>query len=149
MPKKTQHVLMLGAGILILVLGFMLVFRTVGTSNDPSKETSARIAQELSGNGISVERIEESGGAFSSQKSATFSLNGERVTVFFYGSHEEALAIAQQFSSDASTLAGTPMEWVAPPHFYLRNNALVLYIGSSSQISATLTQVFGDQIAGQ
>lgn len=148
MPKKTRTLLVLGALALLITFGALAFLRAENLANDPTRETTAKIAQALEAGGVAVDRIEESGGAFSAQKSATFFTRGELITAFLYDSPEEALTIARQFSGDAQTLAGTPIEWVAPPHLYLRHNAMILYIGSSPPLINVLNQTFGNQFAG-
>lgn len=149
MPKKTRTLIVVGAIVLLGSLGALGAMRSVSTSSDPDRHTPRGIAQNLESQGLSIDHIQESGGAFSAQKSATFSIGGELITAFFYKTPAEATALAQQFSPDAQTLGGTPVEWVAPPHLYASKNAMILYIGTSPPIIESLTHLFGNQFAGR
>jgi hypothetical protein len=41
------------------------------------------------------------------------------------------------------------VDWVAPPHFFLKGRVLVLYVGSDPAVLAALRAVLGAQVAGR
>ena len=40
------------------------------------------------------------------------------------------------------------VDWVAPPHFFLKGRVVVIYVGSDTGIVSLLTNVLGSQFAG-
>lgn len=147
MPKNTKTLLAMGA-ILLGSFGMLALMRTTEDPSGKTQHTAQSITQDLETHGLSVDQVVESGGAFSAQKGATFHIGSELVTAFLYRTPAEAGTLARQFSPDAQTLGGTPMQWVAPPHLYYAGNAIVLYLGSSPPILEALKQIFGTQFAG-
>ena len=41
------------------------------------------------------------------------------------------------------------VSWISNPHFYKRGNIIVQYVGESKTILSELTEIFGEQFAGQ
>ena len=68
--------------------------------------------------------------------------------LFEYGSASVASAEAKQIRSDGSGNATTVVDWVAPPHFFLKGRVLVIYLGSDATIVSLLSGVLGSQFAG-
>ena len=70
------------------------------------------------------------------------------VQLFEYGSAPAASADAKQIRPDGSGNATTMVDWVAPPHFFLKGRVVVIYVGSDTGIVSLLTNVLGSQFAG-
>jgi hypothetical protein len=51
--------------------------------------------------------------------------------------------------SDGGGTATTIVDWVAPPHFFLKGRVLVLYVGSDPAVQKLLAGVLGPQFAGR
>jgi hypothetical protein len=68
--------------------------------------------------------------------------------LFEYGTAAAAAADANQIRADGSGTATTIVDWVAPPHFFLRGRVLVIYIGKDPTVVNLLTSVLGSQFAG-
>ena len=75
-------------------------------------------------------------------------VDGETIQVFTYASSEDAQADAELVSGTGSPIGTTMVSWVEPPHFYLRDNLLVLYVGSNGAVVDRLQAVMGSQFAG-
>ncbi len=59
-----------------------------------------------------------------------------------------AQADAAQIQPDGQPKTG-PVVWPAPPHFFLSERVLVIYVGSDPTVLARLTDLLGPQFAGQ
>lgn len=68
--------------------------------------------------------------------------------LFEYASASAASADAKQIRPDGSGNATTMVDWVAPPHFFLRGRVTVLYIGSDPAVLSLLQSLLGPQFAG-
>jgi hypothetical protein len=69
--------------------------------------------------------------------------------LFEYASASAASADARQISPDGSGTATTRINWLAPPHFFLKGRILVLYVGSDPAVLKVLKSVVGPQVAGR
>ena len=82
-----------------------------------------------------------------------FEVNGERVQVMDYGDanalNVEAAGISPDGSSVATHGQASMVLWVAPPHFFRTDTAIVLYVGDNSEVIEALTSVMGPQFAGR
>lgn len=71
------------------------------------------------------------------------------VQLYEYGSAAAAAADAHQIRPDGSGTATTIVDWVAPPHFFLKGRVLVIYVGSDAAVVSLLTSILGSQFAGR
>jgi len=91
----------------------------------------------------------------SPQSGTTVRLSGGPLTtvadlqIFEYGSASAASADAHQIRADGSGNATTIVDWVAPPHFYLKGRVLVIYVGSDPAVLFLLQSLMGAQFAGR
>jgi hypothetical protein len=70
------------------------------------------------------------------------------VQLFEYASAADAEADAHQIRADGSGTANAIVDWVAPPHFFLKGRVLVIYVGNDSTVIGLLRSVLGPQFAG-
>lgn len=85
---------------------------------------------------------------FFSVEGIVLTINGEDLQVFEYPDANLLQQDADMISSDANTINGESMAWIAPPHFYQRDNLMVLYIGDNQETIDLAIQVIGEQFAG-
>ena len=76
-------------------------------------------------------------------------VDGERVQVLEYSDADALDVEAAQISRDGSTIGTTMVSWVAPPHFFRNETAIVLYVGENPKVIEALTSVLGPQFAGR
>ncbi len=80
-------------------------------------------------------------------------VNGEQVQVMEYRDaaalEAEAAGISPSGSSVATPGHASMVTWVAPPHFFRTDTAIVLYMGDNSKVIEALTSVLGPQFAGR
>ena len=74
---------------------------------------------------------------------------GETVQVYAYASKDDAQKDAQKISADGSAIGESQVSWVGSPHFFTKENLIVLYIGDNTTAIAALQQTLGPQIAGK
>ena len=66
-----------------------------------------------------------------------------------YGSASAASADAKRISPDGFGVGATHVDWVAPPHFFLKGRVMVLYVGSDPAVLSLLQSLLGLQFAGR
>jgi len=83
--------------------------------------------------------------------------NGAQVAAYEYGTTFAASMDAARISSDGSTARGglgpfgggaVTVDWIAPPHHYLKGRIIVTYVGADAGTLALLTATLGPQFAG-
>lgn len=67
---------------------------------------------------------------------------------FQYESAQAAAADAATFGPDGNP-RGAVVGWVAPPHLYLKERVLVIYVGADQAVTGLLTQLLGPQFSGR
>jgi hypothetical protein len=70
------------------------------------------------------------------------------VQVYEYGSAAAAGADAHQIRGDGSGTATTIIDWIAPPHSFLKGRVVVIYVGSDRAVVRLLSSLLGPQVAG-
>jgi hypothetical protein len=68
--------------------------------------------------------------------------------LFEYGSASAASADARQIRPDGSGTATAIVDWIAPPHFFLKGRLMVIYVGSDTPVLSLLQGLLGPQFAG-
>jgi hypothetical protein len=88
------------------------------------------------------------------QSGTTVRLNGTAlaapadVQLFEYGSAAAASADAGQIRPDGSGTGTTMVDWIAPPHLFLKGRVLVIYVGNDPAVISLLGSLLGPQFAG-
>ena len=70
------------------------------------------------------------------------------IQAYEYGSAESAEAKGRQIRPDGSGTATTVVDWISPPHFFLKGRILVLCVGNDAPVLSLLRSVLGPQFAG-
>lgn len=71
-----------------------------------------------------------------------------RLQSFQYESTQAAAADAATFGPDGSP-RGVHIDWLAPPHLYLKGSVLVIYVGADHAVTSLLTELLGPQFSGR
>ena len=85
---------------------------------------------------------------FFSVTGQTILVKQESVQVFTHDSPAAARAEADLVDPTGFTIGTTSISWIAPPHFYLRESLLVLYVGGNGPVIDLLEETMGPQFAG-
>lgn len=75
-------------------------------------------------------------------------VDGEGVQVYAFGDAGAARQAAARVSSDGRRIGTSSPFWIGPPHFFLRSNLLVLYLGDDGRLLQRLQDALGPQFAG-
>jgi hypothetical protein len=65
-----------------------------------------------------------------------------------YGSASSASADAKRVSPDGHGVGTTHVDWVAPPHFFLKGRVMAIYVGTDPAVVSLLQSLLGPQFAG-
>jgi hypothetical protein len=116
-------------------------------TQDPGKTVFDLIAA-FEASGASVEPAGDISQPFFSVTGKILSLNGTEIQFFEYADAESAMEESKLIASDGGSVGTTMMTWIDVPHFYLKEQAIVLYVGSDENTTGLLADVLGPQIAG-
>lgn len=88
------------------------------------------------------------------ESGTTVRLSGESlagpadIQLFEYRSAAAASAEAKGIRRDGSGTANASVDWVAPPHFFLKGRVLAIYVGKDRAVMTLLARAMGPQFAG-
>ena len=117
-------------------------------------KTNSRDAQLLSlitqlrAQGVTAKRGRAVSQPFFSVKGQAILINGESVQIFVYPSTQVAESDASRVSPSGTSVGTSMVSWVAPPHFYRKDNLIGLYVGKTAMITQALEGALGPQFAG-
>lgn len=137
------------AAILALAL-----LRSCAAGERPSEPSAsemnlAAFVEGLRGQGASASLGESVSQPFFAVAGRTVTVNGEAVQAFEYPTEAAAQSDAAKVSTDGSSIGGTSVLWVAPPHFFRKGRVIALYLGDSATVLRALNAVLGPQFAGR
>ncbi|HEX8116896.1 MAG TPA: hypothetical protein VF521_06465 [Pyrinomonadaceae bacterium] len=112
-----------------------------------SKDLDALI-KRLRAEGVRVERGGKVSQPFFSAGGQVLSVEGEDVQVFRYATAAAAEREAGLVSPDGSSVGTNMMSWMSTPHFFRKDNLIVLYVGDNPAVLRALGAVLGTQFAG-
>lgn len=101
----------------------------------------------LSAAGATVERGDTVSQPFFEPTGQIVKVNGADVQVFEYPDAASAESAASTISADGSSIGTTIVTWVDTPHFYRKDNLIVLYVGRDVGVIDLLTGALGSPIA--
>jgi hypothetical protein len=80
-------------------------------------------------------------------------VNSGSANVFEYASAAAADRDAAKISADGSSVSGdgcaAQVSWNGPPHFYKRDQLMVVYAGTATEVLGPLEMVLGKPFAGR
>jgi hypothetical protein len=72
----------------------------------------------------------------------------ETVTVYEFADVDAAIDAANSIDRDDPSMIGNGIvEWIGPPRFWLRDRALILYLGGRQDVDAALRAILGQPFA--
>ena len=98
--------------------------------------------------GAKVERRGSVSQPFFSPRGQILAVNGEDVQIFLYPTAAAAGREASRVSPDGSGVGTSMVSWIGTPHFFRKNNLIVLYVGDDAGVLRALGAVLGAQFAG-
>lgn len=108
----------------------------------------------------SPDRTPGNGSAASSRVSSTapdnfttepkeVTVEGETVLQFTYPTTREARLDAAKIADDGSRVGARTLPWNGTPHFFRKENVMMLYVGSNQKVIDALKAEYGEQFAGK
>lgn len=113
------------------------------------------LVDNLRAKGMTVMPVQSVKQPFLSVEGTTLSLSGQGITgtasvqSYDYPNARAAQADASAVGPDGSTMRTMVVDWAGPPHFFLKERVLVLYVGSDPTVIRVLTELLGPQFAGR
>ena len=143
----------------ICIMLFLIVGCTTSQSNNcrvsgkGDGSSTQELVSQLRNLGIDVEF---DGQAYQSEifgiDAQILAIDGKTIQVFEYATIKDKQRIRAQISPDGYEISGCShshiVDWLDKPHFYEKDNLLILYVGSDPLILETLQNVIGPQFAG-
>lgn len=118
-----------------------------------TEDPIAALIEDLRSSGADVARSGTVFQPFFSAQGRVLNVNGESVQVFAYATAEEATAEEAYIDPDGDSFKTDEMAgiitWVAAPHFFRKDQLLILYVGDSEAILEALKRLLGSQFAGK
>ncbi len=106
------------------------------------------LVDNLRASGLEVKTVDEIKHEFFSVKGDVISVNGQDVQVFEYKNQKEAEQDAKKISPDGTTIGTSIITWIDNPHFYRKENLIIISLGNNAKVNAALENIFGKQFAG-
>ena len=140
--KKSGTVLLLLITVLLLL----------GCSKEFSEATYNRLLTELREMGYDVDAKSVQVDILQGQRRWLTIDETENISVYLYESpgkmEKDASYIDEGGSSYRNGESSVEISWVSLPHFYRKDNIIVLYVGEDAHIISALEEIMGDQFAG-
>lgn len=121
----------------------------IGIRTPGEGQGMALLVAELVDLGAVIAEAEPVSQPFFSVQGQQLIVDGETVQVFTYPSAEAARTEADLVSETGSSVGTTMVTWIGPPHFYLDESMLVIYVGENERVLDLLNQALSLQFAGQ
>jgi hypothetical protein len=117
----------------------------------PTNLTSAQtLVQGLQQQGVTVARrgsMPRSAFPFFSVESELLRVQGDDVHVFEYRSAADAERDSGAVSPTGTPIRQSQISWMDTPHFYRRDRLIVLYVGHTAEVLASLRAIMGPPFA--
>jgi hypothetical protein len=120
-----------------------------GDSAAASKQTTtASVVDQLKASGLRVESRGSIEQSFFSVPATVYAVDGDDLQLYEYPTAPAAEKDAAKVAPNGAIGTSMPM-WIAPPHFFRRDQIIAIYLGSSAKNLEALRQTLGQQFAGQ
>lgn len=146
--KNKIVVVVLLVGLIVFSLGACSGNGTPKPGGKPVTDY-ASLVDTLRAAGGQVEAAGEITQPFFSGQGSVVKVDGGDVQVFEYPDAAAAAADAGTVSADGSAVGTSMVGWLAPPHFYLAEKIIVLYVGDAESVMSRLENAVGAQFAGR
>lgn len=119
------------------------------SSNGSSVPAASGVSDRLRSAGLTMTDAGTIEQPFWTRRAHVWSTAAGDLQVYEFASDSEARAAATEVGADGGTIGTLSVAWMAAPHFYLRVNAIVIYLGSDVTTLQKLEGVLGKQFAGR
>lgn len=137
------------SAVLLLVMTVLLL---LGCRKEISEATYNRLLTELGEMGYDVDAKSVQEDILQGQRKWLTMDETENISVYLYESpgqmEKDASYIDEGGSGYTNGRKSVEISWVSYPHFYKKDNIIVLYVGEDARIISALEEIMGDQFAG-
>lgn len=112
-------------------------------------QSVSAVVDALRAAGLSVKPAGTLNQPFWGAPAQVFTVDGDDVQMYDFGSDPEAEKAAAQVSAEGGSIGGSSVAWIAPPHFFRKGNLIAIHLGASARTEAELVRLFGAQFAGR
>jgi hypothetical protein len=120
---------------------------TDGRAESPAASPAQSVVSALRAAGLTVEDAGFVEQPFFTGRAHVYGVEGD-VQVYEFASASAAQQAAAQVSPTGGSIGSQHMSWMAPPHFFRKENVVVIYLGSSPRVLAELQNLMGAEFAG-
>lgn len=110
--------------------------------------SASSLAAALRAGGLTVEDAGIVEQPFFTGRAHVYIVEGD-VQVYEFASAGAAQQAAAQVSPTGGSIGTQQMTWMAPPHFFRKDNLVVIYLGSSPKVLGELQKLLGAEFAGR
>jgi type IV pilus biogenesis protein CpaD/CtpE len=135
--------------IVLLLLFFVTTISLFGCSKQISNTAYNELITNLEKMGFNIiaEDVEEDIILQGQRKWLTINEN-ENISVYLYESSEKMEEDASYIHIGGTSYKNIQISWVSYPHFFKKDNIIVLYVGEDLEIINALKEIVGSQFAG-
>jgi hypothetical protein len=106
------------------------------------------LVDTLRAQGLTVEPTGPISQPFFSVPGQTLQVNSQDIQVFEFEDPSAAQSQANEISPDGMSIGNTVVQWINPPHFFLSEKIIVLYLGTDAELLKKLETALGKRTAG-
>ena len=112
-------------------------------------EVSRLLSQRLDSMNLKPQALENKEDLILKGERYVLSFSGGELQLFAYRDPDGAARDLQTVSADGRQMGNLSVNWAQSPHFFLRDNVIVLYLGENGQVLDMLERLCGPQIRGE
>lgn len=139
-------------GSFVIIVAIVIIIPFIKTNANYDLESYERFVTELKGKGYTVKQEDVDKSILAGQRKWLTINENENISVYIYKNQKRMEKDAGYVSSDGfsynSDYNNINISWVSEPHFFKRDNIIVLYVGNNKEIMNHLEKILGKQFAG-
>lgn len=126
----------------------VLIPLLIAGCNTAGHSTDASVVDALRAERIAVTEIDRIAETALGVPMVVYSVPGGELQIYTFGSSADADRVASSISPDGTKIGTSAPLWIAPPHFFRRDQVIVNYLGTDARVLDALRKVLGSPIAG-
>lgn len=140
------------AGSILIIIAIVTIVILIRPNNPYNTESYGEFVDELERNGYKIKEEDVNKDIFAGQRKWLTVNDNEHISVYIYKNNKSMEKDAGYISPDGFSYDTwknhTSIDWISVPHFFKRDNIIVLYVGEDKQIINLLESLLGKQFAG-
>jgi len=135
-----------------ILLFIILAISLLGCSNQTEEKTYLDFINKLNELNFKIKAEDVEEDILQGQRKWLTLNEEEHISVYLYENNEKMEEDASYIDSGGASydngINSVKISWVSLPHFYKKENMIVLYVGQNADITNALEQIVGEQFAG-